>query len=422
MYSHKDYITFCLSKIGERNTWGEPHEWTERTFRKLSELALNEYNFQISVSTIKRIKASIVRNNDYLPQEATLNALSKIAGYLDWDELKKNAVSFNENNKANSYDLKSQIIKKRLIVISVVAAFILLFIFMMINKESENQFIYRHDIDLVLTKKESKALSTIGIMLKPIKPINDEDSINLVIEDKYYKDTVRITGNLLTYNHQFKYPGVHRVKLIQKDSIIEQVHYVSSSDKWFLACNKIKDKNTTSRLSLIDYDSIAGDKSNVVLNYIEKDKLIPDNYWFGFEKVKEFSVNGNDLSFSCLFKSKSISESSCKDFIVILEDRQKRKIRIHLVEKGCRAWLYEQFSDSYTRGKWSNLSRYELNMKEKNKLHIRTKNNHVKVYLNDKMVDNVKYALELQNICSVSLISKGLCQVDSVKLDNLYLN
>lgn len=76
------YIAKCKALIEKKLGWGTSEKWQNQDFETLGEKIFDDTNVMLSASTLKRIWGKVRYESS--PNIATLNALSRFAGYENW--------------------------------------------------------------------------------------------------------------------------------------------------------------------------------------------------------------------------------------------------------------------------------------------------------------------------------------------------
>jgi hypothetical protein len=77
----------CKHLIQDSLGWGDPASWSNEDFDDLGERIFEKTSIRLSVSTLKRIWGKV--KYDHSPTTATLNALSRYAGYTGWRDFQQ---------------------------------------------------------------------------------------------------------------------------------------------------------------------------------------------------------------------------------------------------------------------------------------------------------------------------------------------
>lgn len=78
--TRKEWYILILSEIEKKFNKGSSANWTSKYFEALSEEIYLKTNVLISTSTLKRIFGKVSTNEEYYPQQSTLNALKEFSG------------------------------------------------------------------------------------------------------------------------------------------------------------------------------------------------------------------------------------------------------------------------------------------------------------------------------------------------------
>lgn len=87
----KQILAVMVSMLEQHLAWGPVAGWTQRDFKRLSDLLADKVHDAVSVTTLKRALGRV--HYQGLPQLTTLNSLSRLLGFAGWQALKQTVLS-----------------------------------------------------------------------------------------------------------------------------------------------------------------------------------------------------------------------------------------------------------------------------------------------------------------------------------------
>lgn len=385
----KEIVAACVQRFDH----GSSEDWKHSDFLRLSRAIFTETKVNISYSTLKRIFGKTTVDEDYIPQEATLEALIKYGGYTRTRNVEPDPVSLPNASSAKQPSSKYY----RVILIFAVVILAGSTAYWLFHNKNPNLG------KITLSSLEGNVPSTAYFNLKI--PITD-DSVFVDFGDR--TPFALVKRNQQSVSHNYLIPGVFKVQVYINKHVIANTTVAVTSNKW------------------------------IALGF-RRQRELPEHYYafpatrnYGEEifhiSNKQLSSVGIDTSASrftrlCNFKDTEVSgdrfifETSCKieskqDGIYCSATQVKisgseGSISFRLVSPGCSSSASWVTGEVFKNGYASNLSALAIDLAKWNTIKVLNQNKEVSLFINDKMVMKNYYRKSIGNIMGVFVEFEG---------------
>ncbi len=386
--------------------WGPASAWTQRDFEILSEQVEAVTQTRLSISTLKRLWRS---EPSSLPQSATLDALSRFAGFDGWGGFRTQAAALSSKRYFVSY---RRMFLPVVMILAVIAC-ILLFIK------------YRHaglepglnSVVFSSNKVVSAGVPNTVIFNYDISGTRADSAVIQQSWDSRRKETVGRKGH--THASIYYYPGFHNAKLMVGDSIVRQHNVHINTDGWQVIARSDMGGLIPVYLEIPDSDNnhILGISPKILTD--SKLDMSANNYFTSYYQVKDFGdIVGDDFSLECKFKNPLGNGGLIGQYlnIVIMNERGRHIVPFSI--PGCVANIGVRFNKLVLKGRENDLSALGCDMEQWNRLLLTVKNKVVVIVLNGQEVFKTVYNNPVGRIVGLHFMFFGCGAIDDVRLSD----
>lgn len=400
------YISICRELIEKKLGWGKSETWQNQDFEMLSERILEETKVMLSSSTLKRIWGKV--RYDSTPSMSTLNALAQFAGYENWRVF--TATDFQASNEKIDVTPKADF-KRPYIIPLFIAGFVLATIL----------------IGFVLIKKRGKAVSfkSVKFTSKPVTlglpntvlfhyDATNSDADSVFIQQSWdSKKRYKVDKHSHEYTSTYYYPGYYRAKLILNDSIVKEHDVYIETDGWVGIIEKnpvpvyLPQSLFKSQLGLTE------EKLSELKIDFQKEAPI-----FTLTNVNK-SINLMSNNFSLQIQLQNTyheSNAICRQTAVSILGTDGI-IGVPLSNMGCVGEIGLMLGMNYIDGKTNDLSGFGVDFSKDVKLYCETKNQTIKLSVNDRPVYTADFKKDIGKIVGIQIKFNGTGVVRSIMMN-----
>lgn len=395
-----DIIKHCEARFNR----GEATTWKHGDFVELNGAIQRETGANISPSTLKRIFGKIAVDEEYVPQQATLDALKKYgkyAGPIDADPALP-AVPQSASPGKTSAPKRPGIVPLILVVSALIVAILAWWFLKPINITGK----------ISITRTEGHLPTTAFFELQ--LPDTD-DSLFVNFGDKsplaYVKPREKKTA------HIYYFPGVFTVSFLTRQQVIATTSAYIKSDNWIsFACHRQDDipvhfyafpavKTSSDSLFQVTNQQLSKmglDTTGPILTRLS-------NY-------TPVSYNPDDFIFETTFKN-ALPEKGifCRSTQFQISGNNSM-IRFKFSSPGCSPRILNIVSEQTFKGATDDLSQFVLDLSKWNTVKLVNHNKQVSLYVNGKSIFREKYQRPLGELRGVFLEFEGTGSVKSCDL------
>ena len=399
-----DIIKCCELRFNR----GAAAAWKHSDFTDLSQEIRVQTKVLISANTLKRIFGKISVDDDYQPQQATLDALKLYGGYEPG--LAEPSTTHTEKPVIKTVKASSAVFTVRNLFIA--AVFIIglgaLLLFTMYQRKS----IPEGSIRLTATEGLLPATAFFETQLS-----GDRDSVFVNFGDK--SPLVYVKPGTRTLSHNYLFPGVFNISLqTGGNKSIASTKIAVRSDNWiglgfhnqrelpkrYYEFPAVKTGDSLYHLSKAQLFAAGLDTSILfytrLCNYTPLTvKSDPDN--FIFEAVLKNRVN-----------EKAIYCNGVQFQIAGID----HFIRFKLISPGCSNRVLNILSEQNFEGAKNNLSQFAVNLREWTHVKLINQDKKVSLFVNDKLIFSGQYQVSIGEIQGLFIEFEGTGYVKSCEL------
>jgi len=379
-------IIRCCEKTFNR---GSAFEWKHSDYLDLNKEIIDATGLNISASTLKRIFGKVAINEEYVPQRATIEALSTYGRYID----KPIDPAITVKERDAQAPQRNNIIAITIGAISLIALILVIFLFNP-SKSSNAQ---------IKLEGTEGTLPLTAFLQSDVLSVSD--SVFLNYGDK--TPLVHLSPGLATHAHNYLIPGVFTARIQTRKKILSSTIINVSSNGW-VGLGFHRQANLSGKYFAFPATRKGPDSLFFITNQ-ELNSVGLDTAGSFFTRLANFGDVGeysDSFNFETTFFNKFRQGLYCSSTQFQISG-EYGLIRFKLVKQGCSSFVINVLSEKTFNGKENNLSRFVTNLEKWNTVKILNKNKKVSFYLNGVQVFNKAYQNSIGKIKGVFVEFEG---------------
>lgn len=422
----QDYLKYCLTEIERRLNWKASKFWVESDYIKLAEIIQSKSEISISPHTLKRLFGKIKYNEQYNPQQATKDALSRFLDFKDWTDFVNDTKTKEKEKKEAEAEVSIILKKKRSLRRKVIPVIISVFLMsMVIWFWSDSKLVHKkgakEDFKVVLADSAGIAPFTVPIKYDVSQIVSDSVWFDFDITHPLRgKQQAFLTKQGSAYNFTYQIPGYYHLTLNRVSKTLYEKDILVLSNNW----DSYFSYEANMRKLWLDNEIRQASDSIGFLYYspksLEAIGLEPSRVFYVTHRFfNKFDIDGDNFELEARFKNTLSSGGiSCYDFAIrLICENELNTVR--LMEEGCSQFSGMKFGEVVRNGDQNDLSSFKLDLLDWNTLKIHVKQKKVLVHLNSEVIFEGEYHNSNGNIVGVENIFKGSGMLDYLKIKDL---
>ena len=436
--NERDLVLLCINELCKAAGFPDTSQLVQRDLDFISESIESKTGVLISLSTIRRLL-----NGQFsrLPQVATLNAMAKYAGYVNWQDFrtqKNNSINISEGSQLNT-PAPSQpntpvppqpvssspfLMGKRIrsgpsYAKYLVAAGILLLVagglLAMLATRKPNRVSNVESASFSFVKTTKNDLPNTVVFNFNIDNVNADSFFIQQSWDRNRRKRVFKGNHTLT--DIYYEPGYHVAKLIANDQVIKTQDVSIPTDRWFFYS---KEKLTSSFPKYIQSAGIQ--KGSLLLNKEEiinsKVDIAKENVYVQCYFPTEIKYSSDNYRVKFRARVNDLNNNACPN--LMFEVMVQRYFAFFTATpKGCSSENLAEFGEKFDSGKEKDLSALGIDVRNWQNVELTVQNKKASIRVNDKIVYTSDYTETNGLITGLGFISNELCEVDFVQMETL---
>lgn len=410
--SEREYIILCKRLIEEKFHFeSENGTLRQRDLEYLADSIKEKSGIVLSLSTLKRLWK---KDYDQTPHPPTLQALTSVLGYKNWQEFKLNenpvpSISFIAPRKKRSWPFKRWVL-----VPLAVALPVLFWLSTFLSREVDQM---KPVVKGPVTFTGNKTVSQ-GV---PSTIIFNYDLSNVEADSFFFQQSwnplekVKLDPKEHYYSNIYYYPGFHKAKLIANDSILQRFKVHITTNGWMpLARYLFTDQIPVYLEKPLTKGTLHITRNDLVSSNVNVDKGFVLSYY----NVREFeNTHSDNFSLDTRIVCDSINTIACPGFelVVICE---AHIFFVRMMGKGCERDIGIKMGEVYHDGIKNDLSRFGRNLYRWQHLKIQVAAKQGTIYLDDAPVHTITFKNDFGKVVGLVYNFIGTGAVDFVKLKN----
>ena len=381
----------------ERFNRGASLTWKHSDFVDLNREILRDTEVNISPNTLKRIFGKISVDDEYSPQQATIDALIKYGGYslteAEGIERRKSEEQVIDKKPSRTKSFKWLLIPAIIIILVFVAFALGTF------KSRPNE------MPGAIKLKTIEGLLPATAFFELQLPGNN-DSLFVDFGDK--SSLLYVKAGQKSTAHNYLYPGVFRVSLKAGQTTLATTNVSIRTSKW-IGLAYPPHGTLPNRYYNFPPDKTGNDSlfhiSNSLLHEVGIDTI--GMFYTRLCNFAPIKHSGEDFAFETTFKNalpgKGISCIGTQFQISGING----SIRFKLVNSGCSYRVINVVSEQIFDGRIENLSQFVIDLEKWNTVKLTNRNKHLSLFVNDKLLFTGTYKQSLGGIQGLFLEFEG---------------
>lgn len=401
-----DIVSCCELRFNR----GSAADWKHSDFNDLNREIQRDTDVNISPSTLKRIFGKVSVEDDYIPQQATLDALKKYGRYVESEIPQPEPPALTQpeakNNKANFKRLV--IVLVTLLIITAIVALVTLQF--MKNKNVSGK------ISLTRTEGHLPATAFFDLQLP-----QTGDSVFVNFGDK--SPLLYIKSGEKKAAHIYYFPGVFTVSLQTRQhaiatAIATTTAYISSNGWIAFGCHR-QDDIPVRFYAFPAVKSGSDSLFQVTNNQLFKMGLDTTGPVLSrLSNYTAFANSADDFIFETTFKNSLPDKGIYCRSTQFQISGSNSMIRFKWVSPGCSQRILNVVSEQTYKGATDNLSQFVLNLSQWNTVKLVNHNKQVSLYINGKEIFTGAYQRSLGNIRGLFIEFEGSGSVKNCNLQS----
>lgn len=378
---------------------GPAVNWKHSDFSDLSREILRDTEVNLSPNTLKRIFGKISVEDDYLPQQATIEALTKYGRYSPPEitvqpgripEVEERVI-INNSGQVKPY---KWIFITSAIVVTAIGAMLALKVLRSGSNLSGG---------ISLTNIEGVLPAT---ALFKLQLPDTDDSLFVNFGDK--TALARVNQGQTKIAHNYLFPGVFNAILQTRKNAIDTTTVSIRSDKWIGLGFRIE---TELPERYYEFPALKTGKDSIFqISNSQLYRMGLDTNGLFYTRLCNFTPTkyaSEDFIFEATFKN-SVHETGvyCKGTQFQISGINSF-IRFKIASPGCSYRVINVVSEQIFEGSKDNLSQFVLNLEKWNTVKLINRNKHLSLFVNDKLLFTGNYKKSIGKIQGLFLEFEG---------------
>lgn len=415
--SEKELINYCCEKIEEIFGHGPSAEWAHHHFSLLSDTIEKNTEIIISESTLKRLFGKRPTDPEYIPQLATRDALSKYAGYKDWQDFCHFATNESRNIGLDKKSIYRELVRNyppKNFTFWFALVLILFFGYLA-------QYLIRHNKSAkipnyqISIRNPADTVPFTAIFDYQV-PLKEKDTFFLQIPE--FGVYPLLTKNKL-YTHWFNFSGLFPITLHWKDQIIDTMLIYAQNQYWQPGIAQYEPIRQFKPFYQTEIDPTEAGflyLSPSTINKYGIDTL--SNYWTEFRLFKPFDISLDNLSIAAIARNNSSSGGKpCFD-IGLEFIAENGRIQVVFIDKKCFRFVQLKIGENEYDGRYHDLSMFASNVKQWSSYQVALRDKVVSFSIDSSIVFKEKYNIPFGELKGIVVRFFGSGQAKSLEIKN----
>lgn len=423
-----EYLIEKTKKLYENSTgWGDSNDWTNQDFVILSEKIQEKTGEAISHVTLKRVWGKV--KYESLPNTHTLDTLVKFLGYESWRNFKSQSgngavyqstaavpeIAMPFNNAALT-DKKHH--RRGLRMVLLIGFPLLLIVIILLVLKNRKPVVRDDDYSF-----SSKTIVTEGLPNSVVFYYDASKSPydSVIIQQSWDRHLqAKVSKKQHQHTSIYYYPDYFKAKLIVGGRIVKMHRLLIKSNGWLPIVTQSPVPVYFKKEDAMINGKMALSVDNIHARNI---KMQPQPPTVLYANVRDFGpIYSDDFVFETSVKNNYKEGAAICQSNMIYLLCEGTAIGIPLCAKGCISDINLFFTNFNSSGKQEDLSAFGVDFDAYVKLRIESKNRIARIFINDKMVYQIKNDIIKAKIIGIDYSFLGTGSVDYVKLTNSKVN
>lgn len=394
-------FNIILSEIEVKFGRGGSTKWINRDFEDLSFEIKKQTKVTISALTLKRIFGKIQTPDEYLPQKATLQALENYSGFTAKTQHQKSIVA----DVKSEPEIKPNNPKKNfrfLFIVAITVLLISVLFVLFIPKETENK-VLSGTLKLIKTEGENPKTA----FFEYTTP-NKIDSIKILFDEEYPPVYV-VNGNSQKSTYYFQYPGLFKVRMLNKNKVISDTIPVLVASNGWQAMGYYFEQKYNERYFPINFEKCISSgvfhptKQLLSATSLDTTKIAV----IRIDNIRKTGKNGDSFTLETTFKNPEQWPGIRCNSIYLYVQGTEGTIRFRFANPGCSYWIDYQLSEKKVTNKDTDLSNFTFSLNDWQQIRLENRNKKVELFINNSRRFSDTYQKSIGEIVGVTVLFHG---------------
>ncbi len=405
--SNKEYVQVLLGIIEAQLGWGSSEKWLQRDFENLIDRIYAATRVNLSLSTVKRIWKNAYKE---LPNSATLDALTRFAGYRDWQDFKvAQGIKKVLDDEAVDDAVPGHTAKGRLTLLRVLLALFLVAMVVFAGYwyfGRKSVVVYDpNDFELSLYAVSNELPNTVFFRIKI--PPGITDTVWLQQDwDPRRREALQPTDTLISSIYYA--PGYYKAKLVVNHVVMQEVPLQLFSNGWESAVfNDIFQREAP--VYVPSDSALRAGEYHFAPEFLKHYRIdLSREYWVGYFLSRDFgSIQAADFSFEITVKNPAFNGGlACRDVRIYFVFSNSYGL-IPLCDSGCVSNIQAYFCGNYQNGKKADLSNFGADLEQWVQVRYEARAGHGKIFFNNTLRSEFDYEVPGAELRFISIYTKG---------------
>ncbi|PTR01176.1 hypothetical protein C8P68_101409 [Mucilaginibacter yixingensis] len=381
---------------------GSAQYWRQSDFNELSKEIQRETKVSISLSTLKRIFGKTAMDDDYVPQQATIEALKSYGKYVA--AVKQPPIISGNKITQSRYS-------RGLLVIGLcIFVLIIGLLIWQVFKPANNKM-----ASIKLERMEGILPATAFF---DIRSSDTSDSLFVDFGDR--SPIIYIKPGQKRCTHIYLFPGIFDVVLQTRKEMLNTVKTYVHSDRWIgMGFHRQRDLQN----HYYEFPAVKVGKDSLFhISNVQLQKVGLDTTTSNFTRLCNFTSVGagaDDFIFETSVKNNLLEKGIYCHSVQFNIHGQNGSIRFQLVNPGCSSHVWNIISEQTYQGAENNLSQFVIDLERWNTLRLVNRKKHVVLSVNGKQIYAGSYQKSLGELKGLSVEFEGTGFVKSCTLTTI---
>ena len=226
-----------------------------------------------------------------------------------------------------------------------------------------------------------------------------------------YRDTLKISKTQKFTYRPFLTPGWFTAQLYSDKKVIAETEFYVETAGWCVEYTADGLRRPLPQAALAS----AG-RLYTASSYLPGSK--PNYYVMSYFNIREFGVDGDNLSFETRFRNTPHEGNSLCNDMWFQFFGLNGKLKLHFLTIGCTGYINLIFGEKKLDGSKQNLTQFGIDIQTWRKARLEVINKNVNIYVDGSLIYTTKYSRSVGPIIGMEVSSKTRGETDYVKLYN----
>ncbi|MCG8385925.1 MAG: hypothetical protein MJA30_10315 [Cytophagales bacterium] len=400
------YIKNCIRQIEKKYhlTTGTG-KWRQRDMEYLVRLIEEQSGVLLSLSTIKRI----LKNDQQVPQPATLNALASVLGYSNWQEFKM-------NNAQPLPAKRSKILVPLALGVVVLAAMAGLLVILGYGA-GPGQGVPQVDGEVTFLANKTVLAGVPNTVIFTYDTDNIEADSFFIQQSWNELEKTPIDPEGTHFSSIYYYPGFHRAKFIANDSILKRKFIHITTEGWLPIIRKKMGDKIPKYVPRVfeEHESLGLAKEDLIPSLVDQG----ESFLLTYYNVKDFGgIHSDNFRLHTRLKLDPLNSGACP-FMRVMVMTEQHIFLVRLITKGCEHMAELKIGEVYQGGRYNDLSALGVDVHQWQELSLEVVNKQAVLTLAGEPVREIGFFEDFGKVVGLAITFRGMGRVEYARITPL---